>query len=87
MTLRGKEATIVWCYHTAAVMRDWTVYRTPEGDWSLQAVVSRADPFQLRQQPLIFRAPRVGGFFAWPVKGCSLGARAALVATLGPPLS
>lgn len=86
ITLRGLEATVVWGYHTAAVCRSWTICRTPAGHWTLQATLQRADPFQLRQQPLKFTAPRKGGFFCWPVLGVSLGA-STLAATLGPPES
>lgn len=84
VTLRGQDATIVWGYHTAAVIRSWTISRTPAGHWSLQAAVRRADLFQLRQQPLKFTAPRKGGYFCWPVIGCSATATT-LQATLGPP--
>jgi hypothetical protein len=86
VTLRGLEATVLWGYHTAAVIRSWTVVRTPEGQWSLQAQVQRADPFQLRQRPLKFTAPRVGGYFCWPVLSATLGA-GTLAAVLGPPES
>ena len=86
VTLRGLEATIVWGYHTAAVCRSWTITRTPQGRWTLSAIVHRADPFQLRQAPLKFTAPRKGGFFCWPVLGVTLAA-SSLAATLGPPES
>lgn len=86
VTLRGQEATVVWGYHTAAVCTSWTVQRTPQNQWSLQASLSRADSFQLRQQNLKFTAPRRGGFFCWPVLGVTLGA-GTLAATLGPPES
>ena len=89
VTLTGAEATIVWGYRTAAVCAAWTVTKTGRaGGWLLSAVVTRADPFQLRQQvpPLKFTAPRKGGFFCWPVLTVTLdGAR--LAATLGPPES
>jgi hypothetical protein len=86
VTLRGKEATVVWGYHTAAVCTSWTAVRTPEGRWSLQATLQRADPFQLRQQPLKFTAPRVGGYFCFPVLSATLGL-GTLAAVLGPPES
>ena len=86
VTLRGLEATVVWGYHTAAVCSSWTVQRTPKGAWTLQATLQRVDPFQLRQQNLKFTAPRVGGFFCWPMLGVTLGDRT-LAATLGPPES
>ena len=86
ITLRGAEATIVWGYHTAAVCRTWTIARTPEGGWTLNATLARADAFQLRQRGLKFTAPRKGGFFCWPVLSVSLGATA-VAAILGPPES
>lgn len=86
VTLRGLEATVVWGYHTAAVCRSWTVQRTPQGTWTLQAQLQRADAFQLRQRDLKFTAPRVGGFFCWPILGVTLGEQT-LAASLGPPES
>jgi hypothetical protein len=86
VTLRGQEATVVWGYHTAAVCTSWTVQRTPQGQWTLQAQLQRADAFQLRQRDLKFTAPRRGGFFCWPVLGVTLAA-CTLAATLGPPES
>ena len=86
VTLRGGEGVIVWGYHTAAVCRHWTITKSPEGAWQLQAQVQRADPFQLRQRrpPLLFRAPRKGGHFCWPVLGVSCTG-STLAAALGPP--
>jgi len=84
LTLRGLDATVVWGYHTAAVCKSWTIARTPDGQWSLQAQLVKADAFQLRQRPLCFTAPRKGGFYIWPVLGVTLGA-GTLAATLGPP--
>lgn len=86
VTLRGLEATVVWGYHTAAVCSSWTIFRTPQGQWTLQATLRRADHFQLRQQNLKFAAPRKGGYFCWPVVGVTLGPHT-LAATLGPPES
>ncbi len=86
VTLRGQEATVVWGYRTAAVIRSWTASRTPQGRWTLIASVQRADPYTLRQQPLQFTAPRVGGFFCWPIVAVSVQAES-LTAELGPPES
>jgi hypothetical protein len=84
VTLRGQEATILWFYQTAAVCKSWTVHRTPQGQWTLRAELTRADPFRLRQRDLKFTAPRKGGFFCWPVIGVTLNALS-LAATLGAP--
>lgn len=86
VTLRGGEATVVHVYQTAAVCKSWTVSRSEHGHWTLSADVTRADPFRLRQSELLFRAPRKGGFFCWPVITAALVDRH-LSATLGPPLS
>jgi hypothetical protein len=85
VTLRGQEGTIAWGYHTAAVFRSWVVRRTPSGGWSLSAQLQRADAFQLRQRDLKFTAPRVGGFFCWPVVAVTLTDGTNLSAQLGPP--
>ena len=84
VTLRGLEATVVWGYHTAAVCRSWTISRTPQNVWTLRADLLRADNFQLRQQPLKFTAPRIGGFFCWPIQAVTVDAQT-LTASLGPP--
>jgi hypothetical protein len=84
LTLRGLEATIVWGYRTAAVCKSWEIIRTPGGAWALTATIARADPFQLRQAGLKFTAPRVGGFFCWPVLSLTVGT-SSILATLGAP--
>lgn len=84
LVLRGGEATIVWVYHTAAVCKSWTI--TQHGRvWNLSATVTRADPFKLRQAPLVFTAPRKGGRWCWPVVSCGFVDPTHLTATLGPP--
>lgn len=83
LTIRGARASMTWGYHTAATMRAWSVTRTKDG-WALQAGIDRADRFLLGRKPLIFTAPRRGGFFCFPVKAVTVG-REALTATLGPP--
>lgn len=87
VTLRGQEAAVIHVYQTAAVIRSWTVSRSAQGAWTLRAEVTRADPFRLRQAPLLFRAPRKGGYFAWPVLAATLESAHALTASLGPPIS
>lgn len=88
LTLRGQEGTVVLVYRTAAVCRSWTVQRSPQGYWTLSAQVQRVDPFILRQKDLLFRAPRKGGYFCWPVLSVSLHEPShTLSGTLGPPVS
>ena len=84
--LKGKEGTVVWGYHTAAVLQTWEALRTPQGTWTLQADLQRGDAFQLRQRELKFTAPRHGGFFCFPILGITLG-RTTIAAQMGPPES
>ncbi len=84
LTLHGGEATIAFVYHTAAVCKSWTIRQSGRA-WILSAVITRADPFKLRQAPLRFVVPRKGGFLYWPVVSCALTDAAHLSATLGPP--
>jgi hypothetical protein len=61
--------------------------RTLRG-WQLQARVSRADAFQLRQKPLYFTAPRKGAgtaFWCWPLLEPPTISNGVLRALLGKP--
>ena len=77
------DATISWAWHTAAVCRAWRVYKSKDGRWSLVATLQRADTFKLRQRPLLFNAPRAGGFWSWPVRAVTVTDRQ-ITAALGP---
>jgi hypothetical protein len=79
----GGDASITWAWHCAAVVTTWRVYKQPGGRWSLVATVARADPFKLRQRPLLFNAPRAGGHWCWPVKAVTVDGKS-LTAALGP---
>lgn len=88
VVLRGGRASITWAYHTAAVLRTWTLRRGEDRkSWILNAGIDRADPFQLKQSPLLFTAPRKGriGLFCFPVKSVNVVGRESLSAVLGPP--
>jgi len=77
------DATISWAWHTAAVCRAWRVYKSSKGQWSLVATASRSDAYKLAQRPLLFNAPRAGGFWCWPVRAVTvIGTQ--LTAALGP---
>lgn len=78
------EATISWGWHTAAVCRGWCVHKTKDGRWSLEATLAQADPFKLQQRPLLFNAPRKGGYWCWPVQAVTVGTTH-VMAQLGPP--
>lgn len=83
ITLRGAAASILWSYHTAAELRSWRI-RKHEGQWRLSGTLTRVEPFQIRQKPLLFTAPRVGGFWCWGIESIEIvGLR--LQARLGPP--
>ena len=86
LALTGESASLLWGYHTAATLTSWRISR-PENakEWTLTAIVTKVDPFQARQRPLLFTAPRDKGRWCWEVKELHLGDRQ-LTATLGQPL-
>lgn len=83
LTLRGSTASLLWGYRTAAVLTSWRIYKE-KGQWMLSATLERADAFQCRQRPLMFTAPRSGGFWSWGIESVQVGT-SQLVAKLGPP--
>ena len=84
LVVHGGEATVSWAWHTAAVCKSWRVYKTKgKAQWSLVATVTRADAFKLQQRPLLFNAPRKGGYWCWPVKAVTV-VETQLTAALGP---
>ena len=83
LTLHGGRASLLWGYRTAIVLRSWSITKH-DGTWTLVAALERVDPFQARQRPLLFTAPRAGGFWCWPIESLQLGTQQ-LTATLGPP--
>lgn len=84
LTMRGGSASILWGCRTAVALRSWAIKKNPKGQWSLTATVERVDAFQARQRPLLFTAPRKGGFWMWPIVSLTVGP-SQLVAELGPP--
>ena len=70
----------------AVVLTAWRIVRTKEsgGEWILSATIARVDKFQARQAPLLFTAPKAGGFWLWPVDAIEIG-ETSLRAHLGPP--
>ena len=96
--LQGTSGKLSFAYRPVALLTTWTVTheRTlvegtntrslkPSTGWMLTGTLGPSvDRFQLRQRPLLFTAPRKGGFFCWPVHQLTVGERT-LVATLGPP--
>lgn len=84
LTIRGGRGALLWGYRTAAAIRSWTISKS-KGHWTLVASLERADAFQCRQKPLIFSAPRQGGFWAWPLDGPAEISGTVLRAKLGHP--
>lgn len=83
ITLRGLEGVVRFGYHTAATLSAWRITGS-RARWTLSATLLRADRFQLRQRPLEFSAPRIGGYWCWPLESVTVGEHD-LRATLGPP--
>ena len=84
LRLSGTTGAILWGYRQAATLRTWTIRKDAQDRWTLSATCVRAEPFQLRQRPLLFSAPRAGGFWAWGIESIDVGTNQ-LVAKLGPP--
>ncbi len=84
VTLRGTAGALLWGHRTAAQVQAWAIKKRKHG-WVLTATVGHADAFQCRQRPLLFSAPRGGGFWVWPLVAPPQIAGGTLVAELGPP--
>jgi len=82
MKMAGAEGSLMWGYHVAATVRDWTV-ASDGAQRSLSAAIVRLDDFRLSQRPLMFVAPHRGGAWSWPVLELQAG-DATLTARLGP---
>jgi hypothetical protein len=88
-TIRGVVGQITWGYYTAARLEGYTVTRSKAGVWSLHGTVVLADPFKIKQRPLLFVAPHDKGEWRWPIDSIDLGADGGpthLRAALGAPL-
>ena len=87
LRLIGKGGSIVWGYRTAVVLGPWAIAREPHGEqWRLTARQTTVlDRFSARQKPLLFTAPRLGGFWAFPVLELHVGADT-VTARIGPPV-
>jgi hypothetical protein len=90
LTMRGPNGSINWGYRSAATVTGWKVTKvkdekTGKVAWTLRATLGpKVDRFQLRQRPLLFTAPRKGGFWCWPLKELTVG-ETTVTANLGPP--
>jgi hypothetical protein len=85
ITLRGGRASLLWGHQAAIVVRSWRIRKqTEDPRWVLVAAIERVDGYASRKRPLLFTAPRVGGFWCWPVEALEVGT-SQLRAVLGPP--
>ena len=85
LTITGAAGTILHGYRDAVVLTAWRITRVKEeGCWILRGTIARVNRVEARAKPLLFTAPRPGGFWAWPIQTMDLG-EASLRATLGPP--
>jgi hypothetical protein len=86
LTIQGGAGSLLWGSRVAVELTSWRIVCTKaEGrQWILTATIGRVDQFQARQTPLLFTAPRAGGFWAWPIEALDIG-ETSLRASLGPP--
>lgn len=68
LTLHGRAASILWGYRAVVDLTSWRIAKEQQ-QWTLTGVAQRIDPFQARQKPLLFTAPRPQGFWAWGLEG------------------
>lgn len=85
----GAGASILWGSNAipAVVCTKWSIVKgKAPGEWTLAAAVGPGgiDTFKIRQSRLYFTAPRLGGFWMWPIKAVTVGT-AEIRASLGPP--
>jgi hypothetical protein len=86
LTITGGAGSVLWGHRVAVECTGWRIRRVKAdgGDWILSATITRIDKFQSRQAPLLFTAPRPGGFWYWPIDAIEIG-DTTLLAYLGPP--
>jgi hypothetical protein len=84
LRLIGNAGSIVWGYRPAVVVGPWSIAKV-EGQMVLRGRLTRVDPFSARQKPLLFTAPRAGGFWAFPVVDLQVGP-GTFVARVEPPV-
>jgi hypothetical protein len=92
VTVRGHRGELVWGYRPVGWLGPWTIAKV-RGAWTLSAAIVRLDLNQCaaaRRDPnpttFRFAAPRLGGFWCWPIQGdVAPNVAGRLVVTLGQP--
>jgi len=86
LTVAGQAtASLVFGYHTAAVLASWSVSKSEAGVWSLDAIARELDPVKCRpgDRDFYLVIPRKGGYLLFPVRAM-VHDGTAIAATLGP---
>ena len=65
LRIRGTAGALLWGYREAATMRNWTIQKGGDGQWRLTATLARAEPYQLRQRPLLIDAKVTSARGSW----------------------
>ena len=85
LTVTGTAGAILWGHAPAVELHAWRIARSrADPVWTLTATIARVNKFQARQTPLLFTAPRAGGYWAFPVQQISIG-DTTIWAQLGSP--
>jgi len=82
LVIRGVDGTVVRGYRTAVRFKTWVIHKTKDNAWTLSGDVSELDTFMVRQEPLLFHAPKPGP--CWPVISIRVDNKR-VVAKLGQP--
>jgi hypothetical protein len=86
LTITGGAGSVLWGHRVAVEVTRWRIRRVKAdgGDWILSATIARIDKPYTRKAPLLFTAPRPGGFWYWPIDALEIG-ETSLLGYLGPP--
>jgi hypothetical protein len=82
MPISGQQGSLMWAYHTAAAVRDWTITNGELGR-TLSARLEKTDSFRVSQRPLTFVATHANRAWRWPITTLQITG-ATLTAVLGP---
>jgi len=84
--ITGVAAAIEWSYYVAATVGGFVARRDRDTKtWSVEGVITSADPFKLAQQPLTFIVPHKTGALRWPILDPIHPAAGPFYARLGQP--